>query len=89
MTAADTKVKPSKGLSQERVIKQKDRARTLVAASLDGTSKVQGQVGSERAALQLEKPNPPELRHATIEDKIFNPDDVRFMIQLRSSMHGY
>jgi hypothetical protein len=37
----------------------------------------------------MEKPNPPELRNSTIEDKIFNPDDVRFMLQLRSNMHGY
>ncbi len=68
---------------QERVIKQRKRALKSVINTLEGTRKLDKTNTSER-----EKPDMPELPHSTIEDKIFNPDDIRFMLKLRSSMHA-
>jgi hypothetical protein len=30
----------------------------------------------------------PEMNNSSIEDKMFSPDNVRFMLQLRSSIHN-
>jgi hypothetical protein len=46
----------------------------------------------ERAATKERTKNPdialPEMNNSSIEDKIFSPDNVRFMLQLRSSIHN-
>jgi hypothetical protein len=42
---------------------------------------------SSHKKYEQEKPQFAELPQCTIEDKIFNPDDVRFMLQLRSSLN--
>ena len=47
----------------------------------------------ERAATKERTKNPdialPEMNNSSIEDKMFSPDNVRFMLQLRSSIHNH
>lgn len=46
----------------------------------------------DRALTKERTQNPdislPEMNNSSIEDKIFSPDNVRFMLQLRSSIHN-